>query len=518
MIRTTKKFLSSFLLLLLLVTHLYGQQDPAAVVRFGTALPASCNPAGPNIFFKTSATIGLYQCLTPNAWTIVVPGGGGTGNVTTAVTLTANAIVLGNGTVDTKVLASLGSSGQVLTSNGAGVPPSFQASPGLTVGTTTITGGTSTRIFFNNAGVLGEYTLSGTGTVVAMATSPDITTSLTTPSASFSLVNANATTVNLAGAATTLNLGANAAMVLNFGGGATAAEFRFLEPSGSGTNFTAFKAVAQAANITYSLPATVGAAGTFLRDAAGNGVLDWAIPAGSGTINSGVTNAIPKYTAATTIDDSLLTDDGTTLSYTGTGGFSLTGGTGAGTLELIQGTAPSLGTTSVKLYADTAVTSYKLRLPAAAGTGFLLGTNTANDVVLTSVGFTGTGNVVRDTSPNVTGLTVSNAAVTNNVVQNSQSAAYTTVLADAGKHILHPTADNNPRTFTIDSNANVAYPIGTTITFVNQINTVTIAITSDTLVLAGAGTTGSRTLAANGIATAIKIASTVWIINGTGLT
>lgn len=102
--------------------------------------------------------------------------------------------------------------------------------------------------------------------------------------------------------------------------------------------------------------------------------------------------------------------------------------------------------------------------------------------------------------------------------QNSQSAAYTTVLADAGKHILHPTADNNARTFTIDSNANVAYPIGTTLTFINQINTVTIAITSDTLTLAGAGTTGSRTLAANGLATAIKVGTTSWVINGSGLT
>lgn len=103
------------------------------------------------------------------------------------------------------------------------------------------------------------------------------------------------------------------------------------------------------------------------------------------------------------------------------------------------------------------------------------------------------------------------------IPQNSQSAAYTTVLTDNGKHILHPTADNNARTFTIDSNANVAYPIGTAITFINQINTVTIAITSDTLVLAGTGATGSRTLAANGVATAIKIASTTWMISGTGL-
>lgn len=104
------------------------------------------------------------------------------------------------------------------------------------------------------------------------------------------------------------------------------------------------------------------------------------------------------------------------------------------------------------------------------------------------------------------------------IPQNSQSTAYTTVLADANKHILHPTADNNARTFTIDSNANVAYAIGTAITFVNQINTVTIAITSDTMTLAGIGSTGSRTLAANGIATALKITSTAWIISGTGIT
>lgn len=104
------------------------------------------------------------------------------------------------------------------------------------------------------------------------------------------------------------------------------------------------------------------------------------------------------------------------------------------------------------------------------------------------------------------------------IPQNSQSTAYTAVAADSGKHILHPTADNNARTFTLPANGSVAFPVGTAITFVNQINTVTIAITTDTLVLAGAGTTGSRTLAANGIATAIKIASTTWMISGEGLT
>lgn len=101
---------------------------------------------------------------------------------------------------------------------------------------------------------------------------------------------------------------------------------------------------------------------------------------------------------------------------------------------------------------------------------------------------------------------------------NSQSAAYQLVAADAGKTILHPIADNNARTFTIPANGTVPFPVGTTITFINLINTVTIAITTDTMYLAGAGTTGSRTLAAYGMATAVKVASTTWVISGNGLT
>ena len=45
----------------------------------------------------------------------------------------------------------------------------------LTVGTTAITSGTTTRVLFDNAGVLGEYAISGTGSV-AMTTSPSFTT------------------------------------------------------------------------------------------------------------------------------------------------------------------------------------------------------------------------------------------------------------------------------------------------------------------------------------------------------
>lgn len=130
------------------------------------------------------------------------------------------------------------------------------------------------------------------------------------------------------------------------------------------------------------------------------------------------------------------------------------------------------------------------------------------------------------TSGNITATVINSSTQSANVTgyiglpQNSQSAAYGLVFSDAGKHILHPTADTTARTFTIPANSNVPYSIGTAITFINQsgAGNVTIAITSDTMRLAGAGTTGSRTLTSNGIATCIKIASTEWIISGTNLT
>ena len=102
---------------------------------------------------------------------------------------------------------------------------------------------------------------------------------------------------------------------------------------------------------------------------------------------------------------------------------------------------------------------------------------------------------------------------------NSQSAAYTAVAADAGKIIFHPSTDANARTFTIPATGSVAYDTGTVLTFINMTSqVVTIAITTDTLYLAGTGTTGSRSLAQYGIATAVKMTSTTWLISGNGLT
>lgn len=106
-----------------------------------------------------------------------------------------------------------------------------------------------------------------------------------------------------------------------------------------------------------------------------------------------------------------------------------------------------------------------------------------------------------------------------NVPINSQSGNYTLLLTDAGKCIYHDAAAGSGDVYTIPANASVAFPVGTVVTFVNLSGfNVSIAITSDTMRLAGTGSTGTRTLGSYGIATALKVESTVWLINGNDIT
>jgi hypothetical protein len=181
------------------------------------------------------------------------------------------------------------------------------------------------------------------------------------------------------------------------------------------------------------------------------------------------------------------------------------------------GTGRSTSTTAYGLIAaGTTATGAHQTLATGATTDILVSGGSAAIPVWTTA--TGTGAPVRAGSPALTGSPTTNALNIGylEIPQNSQSAAYALVLADSGKHIYHPGADTTARIFTIPANASVAYPIGTALTFVNDTSAgvVTIAITSDTMILAGAGTTGNRTLAASCIATALKMTTTRWIISG----
>lgn len=94
----------------------------------------------------------------------------------------------------------------------------------------------------------------------------------------------------------------------------------------------------------------------------------------------------------------------------------------------------------------------------------------------------------------------------------NKSANYTTTANDSW--IRHPSTDNNARTFTIDSNANVPYPIGKALTFSNEINVLTVAITTDTMTLQGANLAGSVDLAAGNVMTCAKMTATTWTCTG----
>jgi hypothetical protein len=124
------------------------------------------------------------------------------------------------------------------------------------------------------------------------------------------------------------------------------------------------------------------------------------------------------------------------------------------------------------------------------------------------------------TSTNLTATTVLDAGTIGaaapgfrGLPQNSQTATYTLALTDAGKHISITTGG-----VVIPANSSVAFPIGTAVViFNNSGSSQTISITSDTLRQAGTANTGTRTLAQYGLATCVKVASTTWVISGTGV-
>jgi len=196
--------------------------------------------------------------------------------------------------------------------------------------------------------------------------------------------------------------------------------------------------------------------------------------------------------------------------YAGTSGDTIAlagGGTGAGTASAARvNLLPSYTSNGSKVLALNSGATDVEWVSSASGDVTLNGTQT-----LTNKTISGASNTLTVDGTDAVGF--------RNIPQNSQSAAYTCVLADSGKHIFHPSSDANARTFTIPANSSVAYPIGTAITFINMTAAVvTIAITTDTMYLSSAGTTGSRSLAQYGSATAIKMTSTTWLISGSGLT
>jgi hypothetical protein len=272
--------------------------------------------------------------------------------------------------------------------------------------------------------------------------------------------------------------------------------------------------------------------------------------AGAGAAVTNANPTIPAVNLASGVTGTLPVANGGTGATTLTANNVILGNGTSAPLFVAPGTTGNVLTSNGTTWTSAAAPSFTQVYPGAGvavstgsawdtsitlGTGvstFLTTPSSAN-LAAAVTDETGSGALVFATSPTFvtpvlgtpTSGTLSNCTVDGtdsvgfrNIPQQAQNASYTLVLADAGKHLYK--SNTTAYTWTIPANSSVAYPVGTAITFVNggASGNITIAITSDTMRLAEAGTTGSRTLAGYGVATAIKVASTTWIISGIGLT
>ena len=144
--------------------------------------------------------------------------------------------------------------------------------------------------------------------------------------------------------------------------------------------------------------------------------------------------------------------------------------------------------------------------------GTLVATNlTATNLTTTNLTSTNA------TSTNLTATTVLDAGTIGaaapgfrGLPQNAQTGAYTLVLSDIGKQVSNTTGG-----WVIPANASVAFPIGAAVVLFNNSGTSqNVSITTDTLRFAGTANTGTRALLQYGLATCVKVASTVWVISG----
>jgi hypothetical protein len=414
-----------------------------------------------------------------------------------------------------------GTAGQVLTSAGTGATPTW-----TTPTTGTVTSVTATAPITSSGGATPDIAMpAATGSVNGYLTSTDWTTFNSKGSGTVTSVDTTGTVNGI-----TLT-----------GGPITS--------SGTITLGGTLSNVSLTTQVTGTLPVANGGTGLtssgtagYVLTSDGTGWVSQAVtPTGSTYTRTSftATAAQTTFTVAYTVGFVQVYLNGVFLNstdFTATNGTTVVLATGATSGDIVETVAYNISNIGVASTATNLAGGIASQIPyqTSAGATAFIANGTSGQVLISN------GASVPSWSSTITSPTLvtpvlgtpssgnlssctadgTNAVGYLTIPQNSQSAAYTLVLADSGKQIFHPSADTTARTFTIPANGTVAFPVGTAVTFINQngAGVITIAITTDTMRLAGAGTTGSRTLAANGIATAIKVTSTEWIISGTGLT
>jgi hypothetical protein len=182
------------------------------------------------------------------------------------------------------------------------------------------------------------------------------------------------------------------------------------------------------------------------------------------------------------------------------------GGATAGTLEVSDGgTGVSTLTGYVKGNGTSPFTA-SATIPISDLTGTLPANNGGTG--LTSAGTAG--NVLTSNGTTWVSSAAPSGAVS--YPQNTQSSAYTLVLSDAGKQIY--SANSAPQTIIIPTNASVAFPIGTIITFFNMgSSTITLSTTGVSIFPIGSLTSVSNPRIASGVPMQIvKTATDAWNI------
>ena len=253
----------------------------------------------------------------------------------------------------------------------------------IQVGTTTVGGGTSGRVLYDNAGVLGEMTTTGSGTVLALQTSPSLVTPALGVATGTSLALGGATLGTNALAVTgtsefggniTVPVGAAATPAINFAG-ETNTGFFWNTTGVIDVSFTAsprmrFRVsqlqLGNAVQLGWSSATTVGTADLLVTRRA------------AATLNLGNTDA------ATPVAQTISTQGSRAGTDNNVGGGSLTiqagTGTGIGTASSLilrspvvvaSGTGAQTVTTGLTIVSGTAVTAaYTVAtLPATAATG-----------------------------------------------------------------------------------------------------------------------------------------------------
>lgn len=103
------------------------------------------------------------------------------------------------------------------------------------------------------------------------------------------------------------------------------------------------------------------------------------------------------------------------------------------------------------------------------------------------------------------------------IPNNVQNGNYTLVAADAGKCIYGK--NTGAQAITVPTNASVAFSTDTAITIINNGTTALTIVPAGgvSLIWAGVGSTGTRTLATKGMASIKKVESDIWFVSGAGL-